>query len=138
MDLSEALFKLMHSVRLSIGQQVKQLNLDLSPMHFKSLKVISKIDGCNGQKLADFLGRDKAQINRLIKELVNQELVIKSDDPNDKRSQLLSLSQQGEDIMSKFKVLERQTFNNMVQGVDSEQIEQFIEVANKLRSNISC
>ena len=44
MELSEALFNLVHAVRNNMKQEIKLLNIDLSPMHLKSLKVISHID----------------------------------------------------------------------------------------------
>ena len=135
MELSEALFSLLHKVRNNIIQQVRLLDADLSPMHLKSLKVISKITDCTGQKMADFMGRDKAQINRLIKELVNQELVIKTDNKNDGRSQILSLSTRGHELI-KFNKIEKQVMNTMVTDIAPEQIEQFIQLASKFKNNL--
>jgi len=54
MELSEAIFGLVHAVRNNMKQEIKLLSIDLAPMHLKSLKVISIIDNCTGQKLADF------------------------------------------------------------------------------------
>lgn len=136
MKLNEALFNLVHTVRNNMAQQVKQLDLGLSPMHMKSLKLISKLDECTGQKMADFMGRDKAQINRLLKELVNQELITKKDNEKDKRSQLLALTAKGEAIMEKFKVAEQQIFNTMIDGIAPEQLDSFIDVAERLRKNL--
>lgn len=137
MELSEALFNLIHEVRLNMLHQVKMLDLDMSPMHLKTMKAIAKIDNCTGQQLAKFMGRDKAQINRLIKELVSQGLVEKVDNENDKRSHLLFLSEAGQEVMAKFSILENQIFTTMVEGVAPEQIEGFIETANLLRTNLA-
>lgn len=137
MELSEALFSLVHSVRNNMKHEIKLLDLDLSPMHFKSLKVISMIEGCTGQKLADFMGRDKAQINRLIKELVSQELIVKEENENDKRSQFLVLSATGREIMQMFKTIEKRVFSQMVGDISAEKIDTFIEVTQKLKSNLA-
>lgn len=136
MELSEALFNLMHAVRGNLGQQVKLLDKDLSPMHLKSMKVITRLEACTGQKMADFMGRDKAQVNRLIKELVKQELVVKADNPADKRSQILVLSDKGADIMKRFKIAEKQLFNTMSEGVPKEQLGEVVEVLEKLHANL--
>lgn len=136
MQLSEALFNLMHAVRGNLGQQVKLLDKDLSPMHLKSMKVITRLEACTGQKMADFMGRDKAQVNRLIKELVKQELVVKTDNPEDKRSQILVLSDKGADIMKRFRLAEKQLFNTMSKGVPKEQLDEVVEVLQKLHSNL--
>jgi DNA-binding MarR family transcriptional regulator len=137
MELSEALFSLVHSVRNNIKHEIKLLDLDLSPMHFKSLKVISMIEGCTGQKLADFMGRDKAQINRLIKELVSQELIVKEENKNDKRSQFLVLSATGREIMQMFKTIEKRVFSQMVGDISAKKIDTFIEVTQKLKNNLA-
>ncbi|WP_158966468.1 MarR family winged helix-turn-helix transcriptional regulator [Paraglaciecola sp. L3A3] len=136
MELSEVLFSLFHNVRNNISQQVKLLDLDVSPMHMKSLKVISTIEDCTGQKLADFMGRDKAQVNRLLKELVSQELVIKTENKNDGRSQILSLSSRGREFMGKFKQIESQVFNAMVKDIAPEDIENFTRLAKIFRHNL--
>ncbi|GHE94838.1 MarR family winged helix-turn-helix transcriptional regulator [Thalassotalea profundi] len=136
MELSEALFSLVHAVRKNMKHEIKQLALDLSPMHLKSLKVISLIDGCTGQKLADFMDRDKAQINRLIKELVHQELIIKTDNEQDKRSQHIVLSSKGEEMMKMFKNVEKNVFNRMVNDIPSAQIEDFIDTIQLLKINL--
>ncbi|WP_413699559.1 MarR family winged helix-turn-helix transcriptional regulator [Psychromonas sp. KJ10-10] len=107
MEISEAVFNLLHRLKHEINQQVKQSDLDLSLMHLKSLKMISMINDCTGQKMTAFMGRDKAQINRLIKELVNQELVLKTHNENDGRSHLLSLSERGHESIKKFKEIEK-------------------------------
>ncbi|MDU0356443.1 MarR family transcriptional regulator [Paraglaciecola aquimarina] len=136
MELSEALFSLFHAVRNNISQQVKLLDPDLSLMHMKSLKMISSIEDCTGQKLADFMGRDKAQINRLIKQLVNQDLLIKTDNKNDGRSQILSLTQRGKDFITKFNRVEKQVFNKMTDGLPQAQLDNFIQLAQTFRNNL--
>jgi DNA-binding MarR family transcriptional regulator len=124
-------------VRNNIKKEIKLNALDLSPMHFKSLKVISIIDDCTGQKLADFMGRDKAQINRLIKELMNQELITKIDNEKDKRSQFLVLSDKGAKMTKVFQNAETKVFNKMMSDIPPEQIKGFIQLAQQLGKNLN-
>tara|TARA_R110001583_G_scaffold145698_1_gene297690 strand:+ start:14328 stop:14750 length:423 start_codon:yes stop_codon:yes gene_type:complete len=137
MELSEALFSLLHGIKHQIIQQVKQSDLDLSLMHLKTLKMISMIELCTGQKLASLIGRDKAQINRLIKELVNQELVIKTQDENDGRSYFLSLSKHGLELIAKFNEIENKVLNNMARDIPPEDISAFIELAKVFKKNLT-
>ncbi|MFT2089927.1 MarR family winged helix-turn-helix transcriptional regulator [Paraglaciecola sp. 2405UD69-4] len=136
MNLNEALFSLMHLVRNNLMQRLKEIDQNLSPMHMKSLKIISMIDECTGQKLANYLGRDKAQINRLIKELVVQQLLIKKDNPKDKRSQLLELTGSAKDLIEEFVKAEVELSRVMAAGVDPEQLAEFIQVSQKLKANL--
>lgn len=136
MEIGETLFELIHTVRNNILHKVKMLNLDLTPMHLKSLKVISKVEQCTGQKLASVMGRDKAQINRLIKELVAQALVLKKDHVQDKRSQILVLTPAGQAIMKTFKQAEKEVFEKMLADVPHSQLTAFVETAEKLKANL--
>ncbi|MBU2872176.1 MarR family transcriptional regulator [Colwellia sp. E2M01] len=136
MELSEAVFNLLHTVRNNITQQVKLLPIDLSLMHLKSLKVISMIEGCTGQKMAEVMGRDKAQINRLIKELVSQDLVIKTHNEHDKRSQILTLSPNGQDAINAFNKIEKQVFERMAKDISTEEISRFINLAETFKNNL--
>jgi DNA-binding MarR family transcriptional regulator len=135
-NLNEALFSLIHTVRNTMIQQLKSLDMNLSPMHLKSLKAVSKIEQCTGQKLADFMGRDKAQVNRLIKELVNQELLIKKDNEKDKRSQLLILAASGEALIEEFNKVENEVFSAMASELEPDQIESFIQITQTFKSNL--
>ncbi|REG82900.1 MarR family winged helix-turn-helix transcriptional regulator [Marinomonas pollencensis] len=136
MNLDEALFSLIHTVRNTMIQQLKSLDINLSPMHLKALKAVSKIDQCTGQKLADFMGRDKAQINRLIKELVNQDLVVKTSNEQDKRSQLLILASSGETLIKQFNRVEKDVFEAMSAELAGDKLEEFIEMTQKFKSNL--
>lgn len=136
MEINEALFNLIHTVRHRMTEKIKALGLDLSPMHLKSLKIISMIEECTGQKLTEFMGRDKAQINRLIKALVQEELVIKTENEHDGRSYVLSLSSRGEDVIKLFNDIESKVFTNMVRDVPPEEIEHFVQLASQFKNNL--
>ena len=79
----------------------------------------------------------KAQINRLIKELVSQELITKVDNEKDKRSQFLVLSAQGTEIMTMFKKVEKKVFNSMIKDIPATQIEDFVALTQRLKNNLT-
>ncbi len=135
-NVNEALFSLMHLVRNNMSQRLKAIDQNLSPMHMKSLKIISNIEECTGQKLANFIGRDKAQINRLIKELVLQKLLIKKDNPKDKRSQLLALTDSAKELIEEFTKVETELAKVMSTDIEPEKIDEFIVVSQKLKANL--
>ena len=83
------------------------------------------------------MGRDKAQINRLIKELLSQELIIKTDNEKDKRSHLLTLSVKGIEIITLFKTAEKQLFDKMVNNVSAEEVADFIQLSQTLKANLN-
>ncbi|MBU2871412.1 MarR family winged helix-turn-helix transcriptional regulator [Colwellia sp. E2M01] len=136
MELGEALFSLLFKVRNKINQEVKRLDFGLPLMHLKTLKVISMIEECTGKKLAAAMGRDKAQINRAIKELVIQQLIIKTQNEHDGRSHILSLSEHGSHIIEKFNNVEQQVFKAMAENIAKDDVQAFIQLANVFKNNL--
>lgn len=136
MKLNDALFELMFAVRSTTLSKTKSLHPELSPMHFKALTLITKIPECTGQKIAAKMGRDKAQINRLLKELVGKGLLYKTENANDKRSQLLELTGEGKKIMVSFKKVESEIHQLLIKDITSEELESFLRISEKLKASL--
>ena len=56
-------------------------------------------DQCSVSDLAEFLGVSDAAVSQMVDKLVDQGLILRIEDPQDRRGKLLSLSPEGEDIV---------------------------------------
>lgn len=135
--IHDALFTLFNTIRHTISFELKRTSLDLAPMHFKTLKVIHMTDSCTGQKLADYLGRDKAQINRLIKYLAEAHLIEKKQCKQDKRSQLISLTAAGNKALAVFTDIEKRVFDAMLEGVNEGEKALFKKLVLRFTDNLN-
>lgn len=136
MKFNDALFNLLNTIRNTILLEIKNTSLALPPMQLKALKIIKQIEGCTGQKLASYLGRDKAQINRLIKELSENDLVRKVPCETDKRSQIISLTASGEHVLSVFVQVEERVFTDMLKNISGEDQETFQRLVVAFKDNL--
>lgn len=134
--LLESFFQLMHTAKAELTEELSNHGLSVAPMHIKLIKVLSKKAPCTAQYLAETLGRDKAQITRLVQDLVAANLVVRSPNPDDKRSQLLHLEQGAMDILEKMSVIEKRMMARMCNGVSDEEQALFISLANKFKCNL--
>ena len=91
---------------------------------------------CTAIDIAHYLNRDKAQVTRLVNALINQELVKKSPNPEDKRSQLLILTDKGQEVMSKVSDIDRDMLKRMTKGMAEDELEQFRKIAKKMAQNL--
>ena len=105
-------------------------------MNIRVMKIITKKSPCTAIDIAHFLNRDKAQVTRLVNALINQELVKKSPNPEDKRSQLLVLTNKGEEIMTKVSNIDREMLQRMTKGMNEDELEQFSQIASKMAQNL--
>lgn len=135
--LSDSLLKLIHSYRRQIQQASVDAELNLPASYLRIFKCLQRIEHCTVQKISQRLERDKAQITRIINELVQQGLVVKQKHPQDQRSQILTLSEQGLQIYQRFLALEQQSQTKMANGLSADEVSAFERIANKMIDNLN-
>ncbi|MFV8433831.1 MarR family winged helix-turn-helix transcriptional regulator [Vibrio owensii] len=131
------LFHLVHVLKRQLHEQIEQLELPIAPMHVRVIKIISKQSPCTAMDVVNFLNRDKAQVTRLIKTLIEEGFIEKRPNPEDKRSQCLLTTEKGNEVLSKIKAVDAEIFQKMTLNVSEEELEAFQLVAGKLAENLS-
>lgn len=106
-------------------------------MHVRVIKIISKQSPCTAMDVVNFLNRDKAQVTRLIKTLIEEGFIEKRPNPEDKRSQCLLTTEKGNEVLSNIKAVDAEIFQKMTLNVSEEELEAFQLVAGKLAENLS-
>lgn len=131
------LFHLVHVLKRQLHEQIEQLELPIAPMHVRVIKIISKQSPCTAMDVVNFLNRDKAQVTRLIKTLIEEGFIEKRPNPEDKRSQCLLTTEKGNEVLSKIKAVDAEIFQKMTLNVSEEELEAFQFVAGKLAESLS-
>jgi DNA-binding MarR family transcriptional regulator len=133
----ETAFNLAHAIKRQLSGQLEAKNLSIAPMHIRVLKIIDKQKSCTAIDIAGFCRRDKAQITRLVKQLIEQGLVRKEPNPDDKRSQFLVLTSQGLALQESLLLFSEEMQKHITQGVNSEDLETFVRVAEQMTKNLA-
>ena len=134
--LLESFFHLMFTVKTELTDKLVVHDITIAPMHIKLLKLLSIKAPCTAQHLSQSLARDKAQINRLVKDLLAANLISRSPNPDDKRSQLLDLQPEAQDILKQMQIIERDIMARMCHDVSVEDQQAFIALADKFKHNL--
>ena len=135
-SIADSLHKLMHLHRSQIKGIIETSEITLSVSHIRALKCIKHINDCNASDIAHRLSLDKSQITRMLKELVNEKHVEKIRDPKNHRSQLLSLTSTGDQLLVKITKLNTQVIEKMTTGLTDKQIEDFIHTTDIMANNL--
>jgi DNA-binding MarR family transcriptional regulator len=133
----EGLFGLAHAVKREMHSQIEQLGLAITPMHMRVLKVIAKKQQCTANDIVQFLHRDKAQVTRLLKLLLDEALLEKAPNPADKRSAFLHVTTKGQQLVAQIAEVERALIGKMTKDLCDSELEQYQTIANKMRQNLS-
>lgn len=132
----ESLFQLVHAVKRQLHQAAERLDLDLSPMHIRVIKVIDRKGPCTAMDITGFLGRDKAQITRLLNLLIRKELVSREPNPGDKRSHYLQLTTSGQAMAGKLADLETEILARMTDNLSPQELQEFRRIAGIMADNL--
>lgn len=136
-DIATSFIYLFRRFKQQMQIQVKALDLDITFLHFIALKEISLIDQCTPQMLADILCRDKGQITRLLKELINKGIVHKVPNPADKRSQYLSITDKGQEYIQISAVAEQNVFKAMMADIPATDMKVWQQITDLMSHNLS-
>ena len=135
-NLASTLFALTQSYRLIVRDAINASELGLNALHVKCLHIIADTRHCTANDIVNEAQRDKAQIARLIKELLSLSLITKCADENDKRCFILSFTQRGQTLYQTLQQAEQRVDSLLCQGLDQAQIDNFLMVANTMINNI--
>jgi DNA-binding MarR family transcriptional regulator len=80
------LHRLTHTYKSRLRETIKEKQIPLSIKHIRALKGISRNPACTAHSIAQRMQRDKAQITRVLNELLKDGLIAKIDNPKDSRS----------------------------------------------------
>lgn len=88
--------------------------------------------GCTQAKLAEILHADKAAIARRTKNLEAKGYLVRTDDPNDKRSQLLYPTERAENLKSSKAEIEASFYEYITSSLTAEEAASFAALLDTL------
>ena len=101
---------------------------DLSFTHLNSLFFIHRAGCTNIQCLADRLGVTKAAVSQMVDRLVEAGLISREEDPIDRRSKLICLSETGEVLVQKAFLTRRKWVPDLTASLTDDQVEQACQI----------
>ncbi|MDO6620620.1 MULTISPECIES: MarR family winged helix-turn-helix transcriptional regulator [unclassified Shewanella] len=137
LSISDAIFNIAHSYRLAMRSSLKANEIGLNAMHVKCLSLINNSHTCTANDIVNLLARDKAQIARLIKEMMDNQWLTKTANPEDKRSQILSLTADGKKLAVLIAKTQNDVNQKMLRNLPVEDLATFTRIADALFNNLN-
>jgi len=135
-SISDIVFSIVHSYKLAMRSTLKANEIGLNAMHVKCLSFINKSETCTANDIVNHFSRDKAQIARLLKEMIENKWLTKTANPEDKRSQLLSLTQDGKELANLISETQSKVHKKMQENLTIEELEEFKRIAGLISTNL--
>ncbi|MBX9188295.1 MarR family transcriptional regulator [Bacteroides sp. K03] len=131
----ELILQMLHT-RMAFRQTIQRvLKADNIDMTFEMLQVMHclwKNQGISQQSLAEQTAKDKACLTNLINNLEKKGWVIRREDPEDKRSRLVYLTESGEKLAQRVNPLTKGVYKEIEQHISEKQIQSCLAGMNKI------
>jgi len=134
--INHALRVIHMNIRCKMSAEVKRQNVDFSPLEHIAMGHILKSGGASQQMLVESMNKDKAQIARIVARLLQQDLIIKQENPEDKRAVLLNLSNKGENLLTRLDLVEIEIMSEMLSGFSDKESALFCELLERINKNL--
>lgn len=84
------------------------------------------------QNIAIATGKNKSVVMRMIDSLENKDLVKRTVNPEDRRENLLSITEKGEKVVAKYQEIEKKLSSELLQDLSPEKLAVFFEVIDEI------
>lgn len=119
-----------------LQKHFKQQGLDITIEQWSVLYHLWKEDGMSQQELCNSTFRDKPSITRLLDNLEKLRLVKRISSKEDRRMNLIYLTETARQLQSQSMELASQTLNEALEGVDPKDIEMCKQVLQRVYDNL--
>lgn len=137
MILDENIGVLIRNAHLNISNYAKkQLEpFNLAPEQNLIMMTLWKKDGLSPNELSFQLNKDKANVARMIASLEKKGYITRVDDPSDKRTFKVQLTEEGKQLERLVLPVLKEAHQNVVNGISKEQLDVLQNMISKMISN---
>jgi DNA-binding MarR family transcriptional regulator len=134
-DVIDHLHALMHLFKDRMRQSLSVDGAGLGPMEARALRFFARHSGCTQQDLVEHSGRDKAQITRIVQQLMERELLSREPDPNDRRRFNLQLTKKGLALQDAMHAQRKKLAADMLKDLSKEERQQLMGLLERMRAS---
>lgn len=132
----ELLFQVLQNYKTALQRGFKSHQLALSALDAKILKLIAHQGINTPQMLAQYSGRDKAQVTRLLSDMEQRGLIEKVPHPTDKRSVCLVLSAYAIELTAQIREIDIEISSQMLAGIEQAEQQILSQLLQKIADNL--
>lgn len=135
-EVLDLLNALIHGVKAHMQQVLREDSDPITPMEMRALNWFAQHPASTQGELVQHSGRDKAQIARTISQLLERDLLARTEDEADRRCHRLSLTERGCSVHKKVQKHRRQLDARLVQGFAPGERAQAVALLQRMQDNL--
>lgn len=120
-----------------LHENFKLANQEVTPEQWIILDELWRHEGLTQLEIAQATFRQQTSTSRILDNLVKRDLVYRSQNPLDKRSNLIYLTNRGKGLQESLIKTVKQTMVDAVSEIDEDDLNNCLQVLNKISATIS-
>lgn len=114
-----------------------EANVKLTVEEFILLNMIEARTDQILQNIAIATGKNKSVVMRMIDSLEQKGLAKRTVNPEDRRENLLSITDKGSEVVAQYQAIEKRLSDQLLEGIPSEKVDIFFEVINEIFKKVN-
>ncbi|WP_341887225.1 MarR family winged helix-turn-helix transcriptional regulator [Variovorax sp. YR752] len=135
-DVGEKLHALVHRLRQHQRQELLGQSDEATPMEWRALAFFAGRPGACARDLVEHSGRDKAQVARLVRLLIERGCLEASAAPNDQRVQQLHLTAAGRREAQRLREARERIDRRMMSALSAQDRRRLCELLDRLHDSL--
>lgn len=137
-DFAEHFADLVHAFKHHLRRAIPEAKDggEITVLQAKTLQFVVRGPGRTQQDLVTHSGRDKAQVARLIKDLEEKGLIVRTPDPADRRVQRLTPTPAGQEAAARLACIKRVVTARMLDGLSDADLADLSRLIAAMRENL--
>jgi DNA-binding MarR family transcriptional regulator len=137
MNIGLKMGELIKSIGKRINEALTEDDAALSMEYFFLLNILYGREDVIQHDLANIMKKDKSGILRQIDLLEKLKLVVRVPDTDDRRRKAIVLTKAGAKKVEKFRQIEADIFNGLLEGISQKDLQVFDSVLDKMKTQAS-
>lgn len=125
-----------NELRNALTKSFSESGFNIHASQFPILAMLWFKDGVTQNELTKHTYKDKTTMTRMISILEKEELIIRKENPDDRRNKLIFLTQYGSELKEKLLPITRQVHRVAMRNIDSKEYEVLKSTLAKIYSNL--
>lgn len=136
-ELIDSIKEIRFIIQTYFKKQLKKNDLGITVEMLEVLMVLSRHNQINQQQIADRVRKNKANLTPIIDKLSLKNLVRRQEDTTDRRNKLISLTEKGQKLCSKYNTLFEDFYARFLEGVDISNLNKTISILKKIGQQLA-
>jgi DNA-binding MarR family transcriptional regulator len=134
--LIDANINLRTAMKQFVQARIREDKLNITYEMLQVMAVLWNRGDMNQQDIADSILKNKASLTSLLDNLTKRNLVIRTEDPSDRRNKIISLTKAGREFESQLQPLLDGFYDTLQTGLSSEEIKKVTGLLIALHRNL--